>query len=79
MDDLDINLSCLLGRVWWRLIGKDISKAIYVATFGFVSHLLAGALPLKGSLRLLVLAIRRQRSGCSGVKGRIVAVAAGIG
>lgn len=79
MDDLNINLSCLLGRVWWRLVGKDVPKAIYVATFGFVSHLLTGALPLEGGLRLLVLAIGRQRSGCSGVKGRIVAVAAGIG
>jgi hypothetical protein len=60
MNNLNIHIASLLGRVGWRLVCEDISKAIYVATLSLVSHLLTGALSLEGSGSLLVLAIGRE-------------------
>jgi hypothetical protein len=59
MDNLNINLAGLLRRVGWRLVGELISKTIYIATLGFISHLLTGALSLERS-RILVLAVGRE-------------------
>jgi hypothetical protein len=57
MDNLYVNLRRLLGRERWRLVREEVPEAIYIATFGFVSHLLTGALSLKGGQSLLVLAV----------------------